>query len=445
MPIRSPSADSGDRAGAGGRLFRDSLLLIGASQVGNVSNLLFQAVMMRGLAAAEYGVLAAILGLLGALGLPMDAGRSWVAHVAARFAQTGRAAGLRAWLRAAVRRLGAAAGIAALVFFLARNPGGLFLGIDRGAPVALAGVILALLFFQPLLVGALQGTQSFWALSVSGQAGPVLRLLFGAALIWRVRPAAELALCAHAAAMGLGLAAGGFWLRRVLRRLPDGPAEPAEAPAGWIYALHSLAVLAGAGILMHADVILAKKYFDAATAGEFARAATLARAVIFLPGPVALVLFPKVATSGPIRPGDRAIFAQAAGLAAVLIGLAATAAAVFMPWIYPLMTGAPADAEMLALARRLLFAMTPVGMMALPLTFHMAQRRFAAGYGLLLWAGLYVGAVSVRHRTPADIVAALGVFGTLAAASLALDLMRAGPRAVRAAGVAGVDSRRDPD
>ncbi|MDP2989112.1 MAG: hypothetical protein Q8O57_00910, partial [Kiritimatiellota bacterium] len=54
-------------------LLRHSILLMAASQVGNISNVLFHMVMGRWLAPAEYGVLSSMLGVVLVAGMPLGA------------------------------------------------------------------------------------------------------------------------------------------------------------------------------------------------------------------------------------------------------------------------------------------------------------------------------------------------------------------------------------
>ena len=67
-------------------LLRHSFLLMAATQVANVSNLLFQMVMGRALTEVQYGVLSSMLGVVLVVATPMEAVRTAFAHFAARLA-----------------------------------------------------------------------------------------------------------------------------------------------------------------------------------------------------------------------------------------------------------------------------------------------------------------------------------------------------------------------
>lgn len=404
------------------KLLRDSAWLVAAAQIGNIANLVFQVFMMHRLDDTEYGALAAMLGLTMALSLPLDAVRSWVAHVSARLEQGGRRADLAVWLSRARRHTAFAALLVAVGFLVARNPLALWFGVGRGELVAWTGILLAGSMISPVIQGALQGVQAFGSMALLGQAQALLRLGLGVAFVLWIGARADLALAAQVASVLLVLGAGAWELQRRLDRPSDSDLVDSGDPAGWGYALRSLGVLAAVGILMNADVILAKRYLDPALAGPFARAATLARAIVFLPAPIALALFPRVVSSGILRHGDRHMLQHAAGLVALMVLAGAGAGYAVMPWIYPLLTGAEADAQTLVLARHLLIALAPVGLIILLVNFAMAQHRFAACLPAAMCAAGYLVAVALRHRAPGDIVLALGVSSLLALLSLFVSL-----------------------
>jgi O-antigen/teichoic acid export membrane protein len=404
------------------KLLRDSAWLIAAAQIGNVANLAFQVFMMHRLDDKEYGALAAMLGVAMALSLPMDAVRSWVAHVSARLEQGGRRVELAAWLTRAWRNAAIAALIVAGVFVLARHPLARWFGVGRGDLAAWTGALLAGALMSPVIQGALQGIQAFGAMSLLGQLQALLRLGLGVFFVLWIGPRADLALAGQTVAVGLVIVAGTWELRRRLTRPLESGTPDSDDPAGWGYAVRSLGVLAAAGILMNADVILAKRYLDPALAGSFARAATLARAIVFLPAPIALALFPRVASSKTLRHGDRHMLQHAAGLVVLMILAGVGGAYAAMPWIYPLLTGGQADAQTLVLARHLLLALAPVGLVILLLNFALAQHRFAVCLPVGVCAVAYLVAVAFWHRTPGDIVLALAVSSLLALVSLSVSL-----------------------
>ena len=72
-------------------LLRHSILLMAASQVGNISSVLFHMVMGRWLAPAEYGVLSSMLGVVLIAGMPLSALGTVLTFFSAQLLQQNRA------------------------------------------------------------------------------------------------------------------------------------------------------------------------------------------------------------------------------------------------------------------------------------------------------------------------------------------------------------------
>ena len=173
---------------------------------------------------------------------------------------------------------------------------------------------------------------------------------------------------------------------------------------------------------MNLDATLAKHYFDAETAGLFAKAATIARTAVFLPVPVATVLFPKVTSAGEMTEESWRLLRRALGFAGLLICGAAGACAVLpqLPWTILYGAWAPEHAaEAAALTRAMALAAAPLAVAYLLLNFQMAQRRFRAAAALVPCGLAYVGGVAAFHDGPMQIAAVLGCLNVVAAATLA--------------------------
>ena len=97
------------------RLLQHSILMLAATQAGNLANMLFQILMNHRLSNTEYGALAAMLGLINITATPLDALRTAAAHFSARLRLSGQSHAVAGMLRAWLRKLGwTALGILAL-------------------------------------------------------------------------------------------------------------------------------------------------------------------------------------------------------------------------------------------------------------------------------------------------------------------------------------------
>lgn len=411
-----------------GGLLRHGALLVAGTFVGALCNAGFHMVVGRTLPNAEYGTLVAMLGIVLAASTPMLALQNTLAHFASALAQADRRDEIRPmfmhWVRIFLALSAAIAGGA----FLLRGPLAAFWRVDS-ALVVLTFAVLAASLWMSLFYGLLQGLQSFVWLAWAPQAWGATRLVLGGLFTIFVSATA----LAAVAAQGLGvLAVLVLCLVAVARlRLPAGT-QAAQPHGTYRYLGSALVCLAGYAMLMNLDATLAKHYFDAETTGLFSKAATIARTAVFLPVPIATVLFPKVTSSGALSNDSWKLLGRAMAFAGLLVAAAAGVCVAFpqLPWTilyraWPEASAAPAA----LLTRAMVLAMCPLALVYLLLNFEMAQRRFFWCYGLIPCALAYVGGVALWHDRPEQIPLALG-----AANLVALGLLVAGIRAQRRRG-----------
>lgn len=400
-------------------LLRHSILMLFATQFGNVATMLFQILMMRQLSRVEYGMLASMLSLVLITGTPLEALRTAVAHQTALLVRLGQGGALRAFLLHWARSLMIAAGVIVVIGWLGRGGISSLLQLPLPGLVVMTGFIVAGSLFIPYLQGALQGGQSFVWMAVHGQVWGVVRFLVGALLIWilsvRSLPATAMtALSAQMIAVLASVLVGGVAVMRLVRRQSFSPELPF---AGWSYFLFSLAVLIGYAVLMNADVALVKVFFDPEQAGTFAQAATIGRSIVFLPVPIAAVMFPKVVSVGQSTAGDRHVLLKALLFTAALIGLAGFVCTVWTSQVWWIFTGESQNPTGIGLVRGLIWALSPLGLTFLLMNFELAQRRFGAPLLLLPLAAAYVIGVAIWHDRYAQV---LGVMATVNVSSMIL-------------------------
>ncbi len=405
----------------GDSLGRHSLLLLAAAQVGNASNLLFQWAMMRGLSDAEYGTTAALLSGALAISSAMEALRASVARQVAKL----QAAALgRVVVRWALGLVAAAAVLAVAAAIWAEPVAEMFaLGDPRRALLA-AGLVGASLF-MPLMAGALQGMQSFGWFAVSAQAFGVVRLMVGAALVFGVSATAGAALVGQglgvAASVALGLVGWRIALARARAFAPTAVgadlAEDVRAEGG--YFARALPALAAFGVLMSADAPVARLGLGPDAAGAFARAAMMARAVVFLPMPIALAVFPKIVSRTSEEAEIRSLRRRSGAYVAFLVVVSCLAAWWFGAPIWTVWTGRRPTTDEGRMLRALIVAMAPLGGVYLQINIHLAMGRWKSAWVVIPFALLYVLAVVVCRAKPLEIAVVLAICAWSALAALA--------------------------
>ena len=401
-------------------LVRHGSLLMAGTFVGALCNAGFHMVVGREqvLPNAEYGALVAMLGIILVISTPMLALQNTLAHFISVLALEGRREDVRPLLAHWARVFAAISAALVAAAWTFRVPLASIWNVPPSLIVLTFGVLAASLWMS-LFYGLLQGLQAFGWLAWAPQAWGATRLALGAAFTIFVSATAFAAV----AAQGLGvLAVLGLCLWATAgMRLPKGGAgvRPHET---YRYLGSALVCLAGYAMLMNLDTTMAKHFFDAETAGRFAKAATIARTAVFLPVPVAAALFPKVTTAGEMTDESWRLLGRAMAFAGLLIAAVAGVCLVFpqLPWT--ILYGAWSAETAVSAApwtRAMVLAMSPLALAYLLLNFEMAQRRFFWCYGLVPCGLAYVGGVARFHAQPVQIAWVLGGLNLVAAGLLA--------------------------
>jgi len=246
----------------------------------NVGNFAFHMLESRTLGPRSYGALGSLLGLLVIFQVPLSALEiAFTKSIASSGARTVEA---RAMTRRAVfAGLGVTGGLVAASPLLMR-----FLHLDTVYPVL--GAAFAVL---PTIVGLvpkslLLGTMRFKA-AARGMAASAVVKLVAASIFAATGRGVVFAMIA----IGLGEIAALASFHLSART--QGPADVATFKASEVV-LPSLAFM-GFWVLASVDTLLARHFLSALEAGYYAAAANAAKAVLFLPGAIALSAFPRFA------------------------------------------------------------------------------------------------------------------------------------------------------
>lgn len=397
-------------------LLRHSILLMTASQVGNISSVLFHMVMGRWLSPAEYGVLASMLGVVMIAGMPLGALGTVLTFFTAQLLQQNRAGDIFPLMRSWALKL--------LVIFipllvmgiLFSQPLAEFFNLPDRSALFMVLVILALAFFSPVIGAPLGGIQAFGWASVSGMSWGVVRLIVGGALVYFVAASAKWALVGHGVGVivSVGIAMAGLWI--ILRSaLPTDQALPSTHAYLW----RTIVVMACFSFLMNADMLIVKHYFTPDQSGFYARASMIGRTIIFLPMPIAGALFPKTVSNGGMSAQHGKLLGKALFYTALIIIPGILFCTVFpqVPLGILYHDWAPSTA-MARLVRCTIWAMTPLSLAFIIMNFELAQNRFRMTVPLSLCVAGYLIGVLIWHASVLQIVAVLATVSVLALLAL---------------------------
>jgi O-antigen/teichoic acid export membrane protein len=353
--------------------------------------------------AEEYGLFVAFLSV--AMCVPALPLQMVMAHQTAQALALNRAgelAGMIRWVWMATFGIWL---VAAIIVFALQ---GRILGQwEIANPAGLWITIAALLFtfWVPLFSGVLQGHQNFfwlgWAM-ISNGAGRL-----GVAAV------AVLALGAYTAGMMTGVLLGlmfgvalAVWQTRSLWSAPALPFDR------WNLLREIIPPMLGFGafqFLFTADMMFVKAYFGGGETGFYGSAGTLSRALMWLVGPLAAVMFPRIVHS-------TAKSEKSDLMGMVLLGTAVLAACgalglwVLGPWVVKLIWGA----EYVEVASKVLpwyaGAMVPLSVANVLLSNLLARSSFRVVPAAVVVAVAYGFALTRFHSTQVAVLQTLGVF-----------------------------------
>lgn len=324
---------------------RDSLIMVFFGLAGGLFNCLYQIVMGVMLAPAEYGVLFSLISLSMIVATVGQTFQTSAAKFTSRFKVHDNPSGIGYLLESSLKR---SLGLGMLLFLglgVLAPFASAFLGIDSYWYLVALALSFVLAFALPVNWGILGGLQRFLPL---GFTTALLALLkFGiAVLLVYLGMGVYGGLLSIAVAYVVAFAVSMVFLRDVKRS----GGEKTRVSGLFSYTAVTLVAILAFSVVINADVLLAKHYFDADTAGNYSAVSVLGRIAFYAPAGVALAMFPKSSDAFESGGIPRRILYKGAAYTAILAGLVVLVYWVFCDSIMLLVFGDkyPATAHLLA-------------------------------------------------------------------------------------------------
>ena len=393
------------------RIPQGGVLLVALS-LANGSNYLFQVVMSRLLGPADYSLLGGVYSVVTVVAVSTQALQTASAKAVAAAATSAPPLTSDTLIRATVKwgALVTALTLAATPLFSR------FLHSGSGPTIGLAfytipAALLAIGF------GRLQGLEAFGKFALLSIALAGGRLILG--------PVAFLA----------GFGVTGVVLAGVVTTLAAGiwaVHQTRSAPATRVEALKSDIGRAGIALILFwvmasIDVPIARHALSSQLAGQYAAASVVGKAIIWLPGALSLIMFPRVtslreqglATHPPLVRAFIATF--------VLCACGVAALRVLGPTVIPIFFG-DQYRQSVGLAWKVGLVCLPLALANLLVFYHLTRDTGRFVLGIVASLAVEVGMLSVYHGSPTAIVGGLG------AGSVALLVLLFVPGLVRRVG-----------
>ena len=269
-----------------------------ATTLSGIFNLLYQLFMIRALAPIDFGLLDKLLGLTIITAMPTGTLQAVVTKFIASYKAEKKYANIRDFLRMFLSKLGLVGIGILLVFVIFRSNISAYYKTDNDFLIVIVGFLLFASTLFPLNIGALQGLEKFKSLGTASLANSLLRLGFGILLVnlgFRVGGALTALIIASVATILISF----IPLRKYFLFKPEVGSKDSDPNLNLKdiakYCFPAFIALFSFALLTNMDLQLISPYFSAEDAGYFAVARMIGKIILYLPGAVTIVMFPKIA------------------------------------------------------------------------------------------------------------------------------------------------------
>jgi O-antigen/teichoic acid export membrane protein len=411
-----PSEMSGLHAGA--------IVLVGIG-IANLGNYVFHLLSARSLGPSSYGDVATLAALTGIIGLPLGGVQVFIArHVAA---ETARRHPLNSdGYVSAFSGAMLLAGLAVTAVLLALSPViQHVLSIQSLSAVVFTALFAAPSFVAPALIGAAQGRQQFFLVTLTLGAPPALRVALVAVALaagFGTGGAMAATFVASAVAVAIPLVA----LRRYL--VPLASWRPRISRSDVKGLLPVVGGLLAITALSTDDLLVAKAVYSNHEAGLYSSASLIGRVVLYLPAAIVTVLLPKVSARVAAQRDTNDIFAQSLLVTGAFCVAATLIYAAFPHAIVQIAFGSKYEGSA-GLLWMFGVAMTFYALLNVLLTYQLGLGKSRTSWLLLGAAVVQAVTFAVFHQTPREL---LGASIAIGAAVLVIHELFVAPTLVRA-------------
>lgn len=382
------------------KLLRTSAFLFASTILGGALGYAYQIVMGRFLSPEDYGLFMALMALIPILSVPISTVYMSVSRRFSRYLALEQKDAFDDFFWSAQLKMLAFGVLGLLVFLALSAPLTNFLSAPSLVPVWLVGIYMFFILLTPIVNAAIQASQKFRFIAVTNVVGPLAKLVSGAAFIaigWRV----EGALCGLVATAAFLAAFGFHYCRRRLDLRWRRPSWSHRLGIGEVYPV-LLATLAFT-LLFQVDLLLVKHLFSPHVAGMYAAAATLGKAVLFLPTSIVVPLFPMTAAAAATGQNTTRLLRKAIGATLVLTLAGALVYFIFAEMIVLLLFGEKYR-EAIPILRYYGFAMVPIAIVMVVEHYLVAKGRMLFAYLIFACSPVFIGSALYWRGDPLNIV-----------------------------------------
>ncbi len=391
------------------KLFFGGIILTASNLLAGILGYCFQILMGRMLTPIEFGLLSAILSLGMFCASPLNA----LALVIARRVAFLAARGSENQLQSLIFRLHAwtictAVGLAFAYGALMPQIGAL-MNVDHETYLWLFFIFMVFVALSSICNAVLQGLELFALLSVVGITGVALKIIIAPLLLISGFGIVGVIVAVALSSFFVWILAGWFALARSKKLAISGLEDMVLPKANYIPILCATVAFAA---MTQLDMVLVKKYFSPDKAGQYAAAAVLGKAILYLPGGLVLALFPLVAKKQALRSDPTELLLQSLAATALVCLAIALGFNLFSRDLIEIFYG-PQYADASKTLKWFGFAMTPMALILVAEHFLIAQGKVFFVWLLVVVAPMQILAVHIWHDELWMVVAFIGTSGCL--------------------------------
>lgn len=387
-------------------LVRQSALIFTSSIFVNVTNLIFWLTMVRKLSAEDYGVLNSLISLLMLFCVPLGVLQTVVVRYISKYMAHDKKDEVRSLLMSFAKPMMIFIGVVFVIFILFAEKISVFLLLERIGLIYLIGFGIAFSSTSILTIGALTGLQKFNAVALNSALTGVAKLGIGFLLVtlgFKVLGAFLGFILSQVLTFVVSLFQLPAWLKVSKHRVEQIAFDKKEVKRYFLpVGLTTFCFF----ILTNIDVILVKHFFSAAEAGYYSVAQMVGKMVLFVPGAIGIVMFPKVVETHAKSQNTRILLNKCLLAVGALCGCATLFTLLFPDFILKTLTG-HSHPQAAALVDFFALSMTFFALDSILMLYHLSVLNMKYIILMCFVAVFQVVAIWLMHSTLRQILAIL--------------------------------------
>ena len=387
-------------------IFKQGGILFASSVLVNIFNLIFWLYMVRKLTPEDYGILNSLVSVLMFFSVPVSILQTVITRYTSKFMAHRKETEVKFLLLYFVRIVAIFLTVVLVILILFAHRVSAFLKIDEKNLVYLVALGITLSSFTPIIIGALAGLQRFNDVALNSVASGIAKLAAGFSLVamgFKVLGA----LIGFVFSFAVSLVYSFFQLPHRLKKMT----WKLETVFLDVKEIYSYFLPAGLSLLCffaltNMDIILVKHFFSPLEAGYYSVAQMVGKIVLFVPGAIGVVMFPKIVDSHVRNGNTFLILKKCLIVVGLLCGLATFCTFLLPSLILKILTG-HSQPEAIELVKFFSLSMSFFALVNILMLYHLSLHRMKYIYTLTLVTLLQFLGIWLFHSSLKEVISIL--------------------------------------